>query len=1628
MAISLKQQLAQANQITEVTYHAPVFDKHYYDRAHKNYHSEGRASGRRMFYDFYAMEFLWSFLGSGQIPKAEREKLAALPPDDPSRDFISGKAHRFLPQAAVKTIDNVYEQVTHAVAKNLLAYIRMAVVQEFQYLVTQSEGWQSFRHAIVSLYNKQKTVSKADFQALIDDKIPGMKAYPDVVKKLLKYSKYYSGLATSDGKDVYDVSRKAAKKRAEKDTTSPVDTSTSEPETPKDTEPDTTNYKAKPTTRDFGKYGGPGQPEYPEKYPYSGLSAFKDPDDEDENGEKSAINEEMINTSIIRDVYKAMNQAGITLDDIEKAYNNIEWGGAFGGSRWGSGAIALLKLADAKKNLSTEDMNHIIDHIYDLQHNTGSLLNKGPMYVDDTDLNRRYKITDVARFIPFVSPVVKDLILRYQRFLRVDPKDAETEAQMEDMLKSPKLAFTPEETKPLTDMGFNAVDNSYRIAIKFKNKKGMNVGGVYYEISKHEPGKFVTSKNDAGVTTSNFVKSEGVPPVYVVTDNLKADVKAFDTFDRALSYLKSYQQDMIPNGDVGSSGAEPTMVTTKSDKDLYVDSHSRMKLSPDKEQMLLDINIGYRPKNKYYKAYFANGNRFAFYAFTDGSFLLAHTNSNEYKIFHDFVSALDYAKTQVVHAQQYPNKADAQTAIDIASGKISPAAAAKTPSPTTPDLSGAEFNLASMQVTELQSFINQLPKHQHETYFIEPAANGMMIVFKKKFHKISPLMGVGQLLDPGFGPAFKAVRYVNDNPMEKLSFASWSAALSYVQKQLSKTVTGSEIYPVSSLGQSGKELPPNSTSKASYSAHSGISTMPKNTIRLTKEDEDQLASVGFSPKLIGDNVWYTHNGTGDTAKFWPNNQATVLFVGKGHGNMNLKLSIDKAIAWIIKNYTQQSAQSPIKFGGKAVSPATLPVGSSIAKGIKPGTMFEKKIADAGLTWDENTGQYIDGDNTLKIYPNRASTLNVKNIPNVGDQVYQFKDLPQLMVFLTNTYPGLVAQKKSSPLTPQSEDNPQKITIIPSWMHNSLIAIMEKAHYKYSGPVSDHGYAYKNPEGDKVIAYPDEIYKVYDKIHDNWVDLKGNAEFYTYLSEKYGSAPAGNTPEVSPNLTKSEEDIVIELVSKFGMKGVKKYETPISEASNNQLQYVEVQNDIGGIYAIGKKGNYYVWSMDPNEPTNMSHWSVVIESNDFNQLLGKFEELLGNFTGNTGEGELKYVLTPDQLEWVETFVKNNVSNVKIEPATGGIYVKLGSDDQFTLFSVTKLPGTPFYVTYYYEDPNIGDGVTYSSDVFNTFSDLAAGIENNIEKYSQLKNQEVGASKSTGEKENPISIKETHMHDLFAAGFKETLDMHGFPEYMHGNDFVFQVWPHKIQWRTPGSTKEVSLSHDGVMEFLKVLDKCSSTLSGDKLDLIFSQQSYSPEEKAFNTLIEQASILKSVKVTNPEFNEGMADKKGFYWDNVDQLYVNEEAFQAVVVTIGENQKYNYAVFYLGENNAVNFVYVSSTDLFNTIGMDGSLKKEELASKEKSKHGGIVAPSNIHNLLANLGFHFSFGTGEYSKGTQSLVFYKNGVAKYKFVTNTGAPENYRIDWNDGKQLATLKQKILANNQTVQEITYKQMMDALI
>lgn len=82
--------------------------------------------------------------------------------------------------------------------------------------------------------------------------------------------------------------------------------------------------------------------------------------------------------------YEAVRESGISFEKFVKickrVFNDLEWYEGYGGKAWSKITDAWLKLYKAE---NLDDISVWIDHIYDLQHNTGTVFNKLKAYYKD---------------------------------------------------------------------------------------------------------------------------------------------------------------------------------------------------------------------------------------------------------------------------------------------------------------------------------------------------------------------------------------------------------------------------------------------------------------------------------------------------------------------------------------------------------------------------------------------------------------------------------------------------------------------------------------------------------------------------------------------------------------------------------------------------------------------------------------------------------------------------------------------------------------------------------------------------------------------------------------------------------------------------------------------------------------------------------------------------------------------------------------------------------------------------------------------------------------------------------------------------------------------------------------------
>ena len=351
----------------------------------------------------------------------------------------------------------------------------MALVQELRHIFNKSHQWQSFRNTIYLEKQPNKTtISKERFNKLVKIYLPSMTGQEESVKRLLKFSALYDNNYVVTG----DVPEPEEPEK-EPDATDDLDKIDPKPDNEYKPEEDPELSDAEPTddTED----------DYWKKY-----DPFWDSESTNENfiNEICLLTEDdysvggQISSKVVAKINHAINNSKLTWKDIENAYSKIEWSeSSYGGPAWGTGATAFIKLMPELQSHNYEKISAAIDHIYDLAHNSGPMLNKGGLFIPQRDLDRRARVTHVARYLEDVSPVIKQLINRCLIYLPGNPED---ERKMEEYINSPAIHATPEQKKILDSLDFNTMDGTnYSASVKYKNKDNQ-IKILKYNLKIHE--------------------------------------------------------------------------------------------------------------------------------------------------------------------------------------------------------------------------------------------------------------------------------------------------------------------------------------------------------------------------------------------------------------------------------------------------------------------------------------------------------------------------------------------------------------------------------------------------------------------------------------------------------------------------------------------------------------------------------------------------------------------------------------------------------------------------------------------------------------------------------------------------------------------------------------------------------------------------------------------------------------------------------------------------------------------------------------------------------------------------------------------------------------------------------------
>ena len=983
MAISLKEQLRILNE--GVHYHPSfIFGPKGFSVLKKGKEdTETLKVATQMFYDFYAMELMHRLVGSpipdpdlgnpkyaGQLTPQQQSKFkravqrggenavgAMYVPDwaDVEEPTMGGA---IVPSALRRVVDQVYEEVVIQITNKMLSHLRLTLLQEFRYL-TGASGWQHFIRRLVSIYNKNGgKISEEEFKQAVKDKIPSLVGHEDTVKRLLKFFKYYSGVEP----DLTDAMPKKETPVPEPEPQQPTELEPEEPE-PTAQQPEEPESEMPPLEIPPGADWDEEPYKYSDEVEKTKMTHWlKTHKGISEAAHDSSYAMGHLSPRKISDLRQAVSNSGLTWSDILLAYTRMDWGGGVGGPKWGAGVDSYIKLLANSKTHNIEEMAGILDHIYDLQHNNGALLNKGGMYVSPYNLDRRSKVTSLTRYFKNVSPLIQRLILRVLPYVSSHP---EIDKNPEAVTNSPVAPMPPEAAEKLTANKFvkSGYGSEWITQAPFVNKQG-------------------------GTVQNSYTAKYHTNGMYSIQDKLDTDDEVFETLPDFEKWLGRNS----PNFIVPTGQSYYSVPQSKSELDTFFEGKTKIKLDAEKETVLLDeCKMVWKPLQKCYQAVFPD-DYFKFFAFIDGTFM-GYMKSTD-KIggtFNNWLNALGYCKAQTADAF-------ALSADEYAKGKeyigAPNGAVVSTPPPAPSGSPALPYLLSSFEVSMFVTLAHT--KGGNVTVHPNVQTESGRTLFSIMGATVN-VASVGKQAILGNGKIYFVEHIVKAQPKERWDFTHFNSAYSFINKywdllmQSDAPIKDKSVmaptpspYSFSTTPSPEVPLPAPSPSKATYKAHLGIAKLPTHTIRLTAEDEDLLKGVGFVPQMQGGDVWYVHSKTHDVVKFFPNDQAKIL-LPQGNTKVTVTKNIEDAISWLVSKYT-----------GATVSPIVAAPAPS-TQGSKAGMLYEKPLLAAGFIWNTAKSDYVNPNNGdyIKIFPYPKSTYTHGS----SGQTKHFNSLPELSVFV-----------------------------------------------------------------------------------------------------------------------------------------------------------------------------------------------------------------------------------------------------------------------------------------------------------------------------------------------------------------------------------------------------------------------------------------------------------------------------------------------------------------------------------------------------------------------------------------------------------------------------------------------------
>ena len=623
--------------ITErVTYHPPRIDVLAANRGG----GTNASAAKRLFYDFYAMEYLHRMLGTPLPTSIERKVHASKQDPNFGAGFAAGAnwedtelptmGAKIAPHKMRQVIDDVFEQVTKTIGQKLSSYLRLVLVQELRHIISKSNEVYNMKFQLYNLSKSKTAVTNDDFKKLVADYMPSMIGEEESAKRILRWSVEYK--KKDVGYEMPDFKTSDPEPEIE-EPQEPVQ----EPEPEKQEEPEDPEFNNGLSGDDWETHDPFWDPESTNENILN-----EDDDDDDEHQYQSG----QLTPKVVGRINRAKNKVGLTWHDIDNAYNKIKWNTtSFGGPKWGAGVKAFLKLIPALNSHDYERVASAVDHIFDLAHNSGPMLNKGGLFVTNKELDIRARITHVARYMDRVSPVIKQLIVRCLRYLPGNPED---ELNVDTYLDSERIMATPEQKEVLDALHFDIKDGSYRYTatLPFVNKQGSR-SDIRYEFTIH---------------ANN---------IFTLKDIGMSDVHVFHSFDEAADYIKKHLSGNFKEIDKYHQ---------------YDETRVGLKTLPANALKLLDLNMQYTQYGSYYvgsNEILGNTHSAILKAYSDGTYLTRLDGDNKtIKIYSNFEEAYETCKVYSEQYKFYLNAYVKSTAEEALNNIINPPPVAPTQATT----------------------------------------------------------------------------------------------------------------------------------------------------------------------------------------------------------------------------------------------------------------------------------------------------------------------------------------------------------------------------------------------------------------------------------------------------------------------------------------------------------------------------------------------------------------------------------------------------------------------------------------------------------------------------------------------------------------------------------------------------------------------------------------------------------------------------------------------------------------------------------------------------------------------------------------------------------------------------------